>query len=120
MAKFIIFITEISLVIAACIGAIIYFNMPVFIGSAFGVLCSLGIIQQEAKSKETFIDDYYNMEVSNKNILINIIVNLLCAGVIIKYYNHYWLVDFSIGWAIIYIVRMGFYFVARLTYKQFS
>lgn len=120
MAKIIIFISEILLVLIACIGIKIYSNFPVLIGAVTGVLCGLGMITEESKSNDTVIDDYYNMEVSNKNIIINMIVNLICAAIVIKYYNHYWIVDFAIGWAIIYVVRMSFYLAARFAYKQFS
>lgn len=120
MAKFIIFITEIVFVSAACVGIFAAFGISAFAGSLFSLICGVGLVMSAVEGGHMDVIDYYNMNIPIKGTLMNIIANLLFANVAIVYDNHYWLLEFFIGWAIGYIARMGFYFLARLAYRHLS
>lgn len=120
MAKIIIFVSEVILVMAASIGIYFAFGLSAFIGSLFSAACGIGMAMNNVEYGRFAIADYYNMELPGKDSIINIVANIIFAGIAVVYYNHYWTVAFLLGWAIAYIVRMVSYYFARLIYKMFS
>ena len=113
-----LYISEMFLVLIACIAIGFVFGMPALYGALFGLACTLKLFATKREKQNFSIAEYYSTSYGWVEVAMQIIANALFAVVAFFLYKHSWVIAFGLGWGLECEVRLISNVIATKIYHK--